>query len=93
MGKTAFALNVATNIAKTTDKAVALFNLEMNAEQLVNRMFASVAQIEGSKLRTGRLDNNSIVHFPGDSSMIGNIYNVRLDECKGFYYMGELADA
>lgn len=58
MGKTAFALNVATNIAKTTDKAVALFNLEMNAEQLVNRMFASVAQIEGSKLRTGRLDNN-----------------------------------
>lgn len=42
---------------------------------------------------TGRLDNNSIVHFPGDSSMIGNIYNVRLDECKGFYYMGELADA
>ena len=58
MGKTAFALNVATNIAKTTDKAVALFNLEMNAEQLVNRMFASVAQIEGSKLRTGKLDNN-----------------------------------
>ena len=58
MGKTAFALNVATNIAKSTDKAVALFNLEMNAEQLVNRMFASVAQIEGSKLRTGRLDNN-----------------------------------
>ena len=56
MGKTAFALNVATNIAKSTDKAVALFNLEMNAEQLVNRMFASVAQ--GSKLRTGRLDNN-----------------------------------
>ena len=42
---------------------------------------------------TGRLDNNSIVHFPGDSSMIGNIYNVKLDECKGFYYMGELADA
>ena len=39
---------------------------------------------------TGRLDNNSIVHFPGDSSMIGNIYNVRLDECKGFYYMGEI---
>lgn len=38
MGKTAFALNVATNIAKSTDKAVALFNLEMNAEQLVNRM-------------------------------------------------------
>ena len=43
---------------------------------------------------TGRLDNNSIVHFPGTEDMIGNIYNVRLDECKGFYYMGEIeADA
>lgn len=40
---------------------------------------------------TGRLDNNSIVHFPGTEDMIGNIYNVRLDECKGFYYMGEIA--
>ena len=58
MGKTAFALNIATNIAKTTSKAVAIFNLEMNAEQLVTRMFSSAAQVEGSKLRTGKLDNN-----------------------------------
>ena len=43
---------------------------------------------------TGRLDNNSIVHFPGTQDMIGNIYNVKLNECKGFYYMGEIeADA
>ena len=58
MGKTAFALNVATNIAKTTKKAIALFNLEMSAEQLVTRMFSSLAQIEGSKLRTGKLEND-----------------------------------
>lgn len=58
MGKTALALNIATNVATNTDKAVALFNLEMGAEQLATRMLASVGQIEGSKLRTGRLEHN-----------------------------------
>ena len=42
MGKTAFALNIATNAAFSTDKAIAIFNLEMSAEMLVNRMIASV---------------------------------------------------
>lgn len=42
-----------------------------------------------SHLLTGRLDNNLLVHFPGDSSLIGQIVNVHLKECKGFYYMGE----
>jgi len=37
---------------------------------------------------TGRLGNNIMVHFPGDSSMIGTIQTVRLDESRGFYYMG-----
>ena len=41
---------------------------------------------------TGRMDNNSIVHFPGTKDMIGNIYNVKLDECRGFYYMGEIKE-
>ena len=58
MGKTAFALNVATNAAMQTDKAVAVFNLEMTAEQLVNRMISAVGQIEGNKLQTGMLNNN-----------------------------------
>ena len=43
-----------------------------------------------SALITGRLDNNSVVHFPGTENMIGNIYQVRLNECKGFYYIGEI---
>lgn len=58
MGKTAFALNVATNAAFQTDKAIAIFNLEMSAEQLVNRMISSVGQIEGEKLKTGMMNNN-----------------------------------
>ena len=41
---------------------------------------------------TGRMDNNSIVHFPGTEDMIGNIYNVKLDECRGFYYVGEIKE-
>ena len=39
-------------------------------------------------LLTGRMDNNTVVHFPGDGSMIGKIIPVRLDECRGFYYLG-----
>ncbi|MBR5733522.1 MAG: tRNA (N6-isopentenyl adenosine(37)-C2)-methylthiotransferase MiaB [Lachnospiraceae bacterium] len=38
---------------------------------------------------TGRLDNNLLVHFKGDISLLGSIVNVKLNECKGFYYIGE----
>lgn len=58
VGKTAFALNIATNAAMSTDKAVAIFNLEMNSEQLVNRMISAVGGIEGDKLKTGSLNHN-----------------------------------
>ena len=37
---------------------------------------------------TGRLSNNTIVHIPGDASMIGQLVQVSLDECRGFYYLG-----
>lgn len=39
-------------------------------------------------LVTGRLSNNSVVHLPGDKSLIGQIIPVRLEKCKGFYYIG-----
>lgn len=58
MGKTAFALNLATHVAMTQDKSVAVFNLEMSAEQLAMRILSSVGQLEGFKLRTGNLMNN-----------------------------------
>ncbi len=41
---------------------------------------------------TGRLSNNTVVHFPGDASMIGRLVPVYLQESKGFYYMGHIAD-
>ena len=44
-------------------------------------------------LVTGRLSNNTIVHFPGDASLIGQIVNVKLEKCEGFYYMGSISSA
>ncbi len=55
MGKTAFALNIATNVAIQSQKSVAVFSLEMSAEQLVNRVLSSVTPIPGMQLRTGNL--------------------------------------
>lgn len=43
-------------------------------------------------LMTGRLSNNLLVHFPGDESMIGKFFDVSLDECRGFYYMGKIVN-
>ena len=40
-------------------------------------------------LVTGRMTNNMLVHFPGTADMIGKLVDVRLTECKGFYYMGK----
>lgn len=58
MGKTAFAVNLAVNAASNCDKAVALFNMEMGAEQLAMRMLASAGQIDQTKLRKGHLEHN-----------------------------------
>ncbi len=57
MGKTAFALNIACNVAINTGKTVAIFNMEMSAEQLAMRMLSSLGQIDGNKLKTGRLEH------------------------------------
>ena len=57
MGKTAFALNIATHAAMNTKQAVAVFNLEMPAEQLVNRMRSAVGQVDSYKIRTGQMQH------------------------------------
>lgn len=58
VGKTAFALNIACAAAKATKKNIAVFSLEMPAEQLVMRMISSLGQIDNKKLQTGRLEND-----------------------------------
>lgn len=58
MGKTALAVNLAVNIAQLNKKTVALFNMEMGAEQLAQRILSSVGQIDITKLRNGRLEHD-----------------------------------
>ena len=55
MGKTSFALNVARNVAVLQKRVVAVFNLEMSREQMVNRFLSSEARVSSKKLRTGDL--------------------------------------
>jgi replicative DNA helicase len=57
MGKTTLAMNIAENIAIKHEKPVAIFSMEMSAQQLVRRMFSSLGQIDQNKLRTGSLDD------------------------------------
>ncbi len=61
MGKTAFALNIATNAAVKAKMPVAIFSLEMSKEQLVSRILASEAMIDSNKLKTGKMDEEDWV--------------------------------
>ena len=58
MGKSAFALNIAVNVAKKYNKTVAVFNLEMSREQLAMRLLASESFIDMHKLATGKLNED-----------------------------------
>ena len=82
MGKTVFALNLATHAAMTQDKSVALFNLEMSAEQLAMRIISSLGQIDGFKLRTGNLMNNDWKRINEAVSQLSNT-NLVMDDTPG----------
>ena len=58
MGKTAFALNIATYAAVKANIPVAVFSLEMSKEQLVNRILCSEAMVDSNKVRTGKLEED-----------------------------------
>lgn len=58
MGKTAFVLSMAKNMAVTYNIPVAVFSLEMSNIQLVNRLISSTCEIEGSKIKSGRLEKH-----------------------------------
>ncbi len=82
MGKTAFALNLATYAATHSDKSVAVFNLEMSAEQLANRILQSLGQIDGNKMRTGRLEHNDWKRLNEAISQLSDT-NLFLDDTPG----------
>ena len=61
MGKSALALNIATNAALQSKTPVAIFNLEMSKNQLANRMLCSEAMVDSSKIRTGKMEEDDWV--------------------------------
>ena len=70
MGKTSFALNVARNVAMLQKKTVAIFNLEMSREQMVNRLLSSEARVSGKKLRSGTLNADEWQRISSASSVL-----------------------
>lgn len=59
-------------------------------EGTVQTVLVECVNEHDNHLMTGRMSNNLLVHFPGDESLIGQLVDVHLDECKGFYYMGRI---
>ena len=55
----------------------------------VQKVLVESVNAHDPSLVTGRLSNNILVHFPGNEELIGTLVDVRLNECKGFYYIGE----
>ncbi|MCR5731099.1 MAG: replicative DNA helicase [Ruminococcus sp.] len=61
MGKTSFAMNIATNVARRSEKEVVTFNLEMSKEQLATRILSTEALVESHNLRNGRISSDDWV--------------------------------
>ena len=79
MGKTSFALNIATNVAVSTKKSVCIFSLEMPAEQLVSRLLASEAPVDSYALRSGQLSPDDWKNL-ADASMRLAATNIFIDD-------------
>jgi replicative DNA helicase len=77
MGKTAFALNIAEHVAlhPSVGLPVAIFSMEMSASQLAMRMLSSMARVDQTKLRTGRLDNEEWANL---TDAIGKLNEARI---------------
>ena len=82
MGKTALALNIATNVALNSKKSVIIYTLEMRAEQLVNRMISSVGQIDAKKLQSGNLQNQDWKRVNEAMSQLAEL-NIYIDDSPG----------
>ena len=82
MGKTSFALNIATNVAKQTRKAVCIFSLEMSADQLVNRVLSSEALVNSYALRTGELTPEDWEHLAVASGELSGC-DILIDDTSG----------
>ena len=79
MGKSAFALNIALNVAKKYNKTVAVFNLEMSREQLVMRLLACESFVDGKKMATGKLTEEEWTKIGMAASSLSQT-DIRIDD-------------
>lgn len=86
MGKSAFAINIATNIAVQSGKGVAIFNLEMSKEQVGNRILCSEAMVDSNKIRTGQIEDDDWVKLASTLSRLSEA-PIYIDDTAGISIM------
>ncbi|MGB5444736.1 MAG: replicative DNA helicase [Psychromonas sp.] len=83
MGKTTFAMNLAEHAALNADKPTVIFSLEMPADQIMNRILASLGRIDQGKIRTGQLDENDWASLSSTMSILLQKGNMFIDDSSG----------
>lgn len=73
MGKTSFAMNIATNVARRSEKDVVIFNLEMSKDQLATRMLSTEALVDSNSLRNGRISTDDWVRLATSAGYLSNL--------------------
>ena len=86
MGKSAFALNIATNAALSANTGVAIFSLEMSKEQMANRILGSVAMVDGNSIRTGRIADDDWIKLATASGELSQT-GIFIDDTPGISIM------
>ena len=86
MGKSAFALNIATNAAIQANVGVAIFSLEMSKEQMANRILGSVAMVDGNSIRTGRIADDDWIKLATASGELSQT-GIFIDDTPGISVM------
>ena len=86
MGKSAFALNIATNAAVRAKVPVAIFSLEMSKEQMTNRILCSEAMVDSNKVRTGKIDDEEWGKLAAASGELSEA-NIYIDDTPGISIM------
>lgn len=87
MGKTSFAMNIASSVAEKAKKTVCVFSLEMSAEQLVSRMISSEALIDSYKMRSGNLDEDDWTKLAHAASKLSGT-EILIDDTAGITVTG-----
>ena len=86
MGKSAFALNIATNAAIQANVGVAIFSLEMSKEQMANRILCSEALVDSNKVRTGKVEDDDWVKLAQASGILSEA-QIFIDDTPGISIM------